>query len=484
MQYSSRALRLSFLLAAGALALSACAAVPPAGTAAQPRSASDLALPASFAGDSAFPADTWWQAYRDPGLDALMAEALAASPDMAVAAARIAAADAQARQVGAATLPAVGAEAAVSGTKQSYNMGIPEAFVPKGVVDTGRIAATLGLDLDLWGRTRAALAAARGEAEAARADAAQARLLLTSALALAWGDLAQTLANRALAAEQLELWRETERLTVARQRAGVDSMAEVQTARARRAGAAQTLAALDEAAMLGRNRIAALVGAGPGRAATLPAPQLDLAASTGVPATLAADLVGRRPDLAAARLRAESAAQRIAMARAEFYPSINLAAVVGLQSLGLGQLFDGGSTYANFGPALSLPLFQGGRLQGRYDAAGAGYAEAVARYDQTLLGALREVADALDSKRALAGRLAAAEAADRAAAEAARLVRLRRQQGIASQLQVLGAEDTALAARRQLTDLRIRAYLIDVMLVKALGGGFAAPATPDRTAKP
>ena len=137
-----------------------------------------------------------------------------------------------------------------------------------------------------------------------------------------------------------------------------------------------------------------------------------------------------------------------------------------------------GSTYANFGPAIRLPLFEGGRLRGRYDSAAAGYEEAVARYDQSLLAALREVADTLESRRDLAGRLASARAADAAAQEAARLVTLRRKQGIASQLQVLAAEDTALGARRLGVELEARAYLLDVMLTKALGGGFTAPPRP------
>ena len=454
-------------------ALAGCAAMPPASQLAQPR-----ALDAAPANDAAFPADTWWTAYSDPGLDALIAQGLANSPDMAIAAARIRAADGVARQAGAAALPTLGVDAAVGGNKQSYNMGIPAQFVPHGVVDTGRISGTLGLDLDLWGRNRAALSAASGEGAAARVDGAQARLLLTSAIALAWGDLAQLYATRDVAARQAEVLAETERLTETRRASGIDSGIDLNLARARHAGAQQALAALDEAIAISRNRIAALVGAGPDLSATLPMPRAGLTASTAIPAELPASLVARRPDLAAALLRTEAAAQRVKVARLDFYPDINLSAVVGLQSLGIAQLFDSGSTYANFGPAIRLPLFEGGRLRGRYDSAAAGYEEAVARYDQSLLGALREVADTLESRRDLAGRLASARAADAAAQEAARLVALRRAQGIASQLQVLAAEDTALSARRLVVELEARAYLLDVMLTKALGGGFTAPTRP------
>lgn len=464
-----------------AAALGGCAAMPPATRLAQPLAAAQVVAPASFTGDAAFPADGWWQAYGDPGLDALIAEGLAHSPDMAIAAARVRGADGIARQAGSANLPAIGIEGTAGGNKQSYNLGIPEQFVPHGVVDTGRLSATLGLDIDLWGRSRAALAAARGEAEAARVDAAQARLTLASGIALAWGDLAQLVAARAIAAQQARAAGDTERLALARGRAGIDSAAEAEIAKARHAGAQQALAALDEAIALGRNRIAALIGAGPGRAATLPLPALNLSAPTALPADLQANLVGRRPDLVSARLRTEAAAQRVRVAKLDFYPNINLGAVAGLQALGLSQVFDSGSTYASFGPAISLPIFQGGRLRGRYDGAAAAYQEAAARYDQTLLGALREVADTLDSRRALTARLDSARAADSAATEAARLIQLRYAQGIASQLQVLAAQDTALGTHRLVIELETRAYLLDVMLVKALGGGFRETARRAKT---
>lgn len=458
-------------------ALAACA-VPPAPRAAAPlKTAEAVGDVQGLSGETAeFPADRWWTAYADPGLDALIDEALAKSPDMALAAARIRAADAASERAGGALLPSLTVDGAVGGNKQSYNLGIPAQFVPKGVIETGKLSATLGLNLDLWGRNRAALAAARGEAEAARVDAAQARLMLASGIALSWGNLAQLNASRDLALRSVEALGGIERLTGERVRAGIDNRADHELAIARRAGAEQALAALDELIALERNRLAALIGAGPDRAGRLPVPAPDLRRTTGVPANLAANLLGRRPDIVSARLRAEAGAARIKSARRAFYPDINLAAVAGLQSLGLGQLFNSGSTFANFGPAISLPIFDGARLTGNYNAAEAGYDEAVARYDQTLLGALREVADTLDSRRALSSRLLAARTAARSSGEAARLARLRHGQGLANLLQVLSAEDAALASQRALAELEARAFLLDVTLVRALGGGFTAPA--------
>jgi NodT family efflux transporter outer membrane factor (OMF) lipoprotein len=340
----------------------------------------------------------------------------------------------------------------VGGNKQSYNLGIPAQFIPKGVVETGKLSATLGLDLDLWGRNRAALAAARGEAAAARVDAAQARLLLSSGIALSWGNLVQLYSARELAVRSVGALGGIEQLTEQRVGAGIDNRADLELATAR-AGAEQALAAIEETIALERKRLAALIGSGPDRAKRLPIPSPNLRYATDVPANLAASLLGRRPDIVSARLRAEAAALRVKSARRAFYPDINLAAVAGLQSLGLGQLFNSGSQFANFGPAATLPIFDGQRLRSNYRAAESGYDEAVARYDQVLLGALRDVADTLESKRALTARLTTARTAAQSAAEAARLMR-RQAEGVANLIQALTAEDNVMSSQRALAELK------------------------------
>ncbi|MDF8331937.1 efflux transporter outer membrane subunit [Novosphingobium cyanobacteriorum] len=477
-----------FALAAAICALVAGCGVPARQPLRDLRPASALGAQALSGDAIAFPADEWWKGYGDTGLNRVVADALADSPDIAIAAARIRAADAMAQQAGAPLLPQLGAEAAAGAAKQSYNMGFPKQFVPKGFRETGRLTLSLGLDLDLWGRNRALLAAARGEAAAARVDAAQARLLLASGVALEWGQISALEAARVQLVRSADALAQIETLVGQRQQRGLDNKADLALATARRAAAAQELAALDESIALERNRLAALTGHGPDYAATLPHPAqsraLALAAITGVPATLPLDLVGRRPDLVSARLRAEAAASRVEAARRAFYPDINLSVAGGLQSLGFGQLLESDSTYAQAGPALSLPIFQGGRLTGSYRASNAAYDEAVARYDQTLVGAVREVADAITSRRALATRLAEAQAGAAAAEQAASLARIRRSQGLSNLIQQLAAEDSAAQANRALAELQARAFLLDVTLVRALGGGFAAPATGTEPAKP
>ena len=481
MPYDYRLLPVSLALSLMA-GLSACATQPLVDRPAPPRSPTSLSADQTLAGtaEGQFPNDLWWQAYADPALDQLITEALATAPDLRAAAARVTAADAFAEQAGAAQAPSLSVDGQAGGTKQSYNMGIPAQFVPKGVLGTGRLTGAIALNLDLWGRNLAALRAARGDAAAARVDAAQARLILTTSLATAWVDYEQALITRDIAAEARRLRRQTEDLTRDRVAAGIDAQPDLELARSRHAAATAELAGADEAVALSRNRIAALLGAGPDRGANLPRPTLATRVPLPLPNALAAGLLGRRPDIVAARLRTEAAAARVKVARRDFYPNINLTALAGVQSLGLSNLFDKGSQTANFGPAISLPLFDGGRLAGRYRAATAGYDEAIARYDQTLVAALRETADILAARRALEDRLVALNAAEQAANVSATMALQRYQEGVGNLLQAHAAADAALSAQRANAEARARAFSLDIALIRALGGRFRdIPSTKD-----
>ena len=455
-----------------ALCVAACAPVPRLGPAPLTRAANNFVSQASLAGPvAAWPADRWWSALGDPALDALIDEGMAGSPDVAAAAARVRAADALAQQAGAALGPSLAIDGSVGGTQQSKNLGIPQQFVPNGVQDTGRLTATLSLNLDLWGKNRAALRAARGEAAAAEVDAAQARLLLTTNIAAAYADLAQYHAQRDVARDALTAREAVARLTAQRVAVGVDTRGSQAAADTRVPQARADLLALDEAIVLTQNRLAALVGAGPDRGRSIARPTIR-EVPVGIPANAGIDLVGRRPDLVAARLRAEAADNRIAVAKADFYPNLNLSALVGLQALGLGNLFSTDSAYGNGGLAVSLPVLDAGRIQGRYRGARSDYDAAVARYDATLVTALREVADALASRNAADTRLAEVRRALVSAEDASRIAQLRYREGLSNQLNVLATADTLLAARRAVVDLEARRTALDVTLIRALGGGY------------
>ncbi|MGZ5929914.1 MAG: efflux transporter outer membrane subunit, partial [Rhizomicrobium sp.] len=192
----------------------------------------------------------------------------------------------------------------------------------------------------------------------------------------------------------------------------------------------------------------------------------------GIPANLSADLIGRRPDIVAARLRAMAASKRIDVAHADFYPNINLTGYAGYQALGIRDLLTSSSLIGQLGPAISLPIFDGGRIEGAYRGARAQYDEAVATYDQTLTTALREVADALANQRELGKELAHSRAALAASEDAYRVTQQRYAAGLSRYLEVLTSEDTLVTQRKTVADLQARAFVQDVALVRALGGGF------------
>lgn len=456
-------------------------AVPDLGERPQPRAAASLQSGVSLAGapQGAWPVEGWWRGFGDPQLDALIEEGLASSPDIDVAAARVRAAEALAQQANSALLPRVGAEGSAGVVQQSKNMGIPPQFVPDGIKDTGRVAATFGFDLDLWGKNRAALAAATSDADAARVDQAQARLVLTTAIAAAYADLSGYYSARDATVRTSELRAESAGLTANRVRAGLDNQGSARAAGSRVPAAQAEVTALDQAIALTRNRIAALIGNGPDRGMAITRPHLRMAEYV-LPANAGIDLVGRRPDIVAARLRVEAAAQRIKVAHADFYPNINLSALVGLQSLGLGKLISAGSEYGNATAAISLPIFDGGRIAGRYRGARATYDEAVARYDQTLISALREVADALAARSALDKQLLQLRSALVDADEASRLAGLRYTAGLTTKLAQLTAEDNAAALRRSIAQVEGQRMIQEFALIRALGGGYQAPLQGDR----
>jgi NodT family efflux transporter outer membrane factor (OMF) lipoprotein len=423
---------------------------------------------------AAWPADPWWTAYGDPQLDQLIQEAFRDAPDLAAAAARVARAEAMAQLAGSASQPQVSLNASVTEDRLSYNYLTPPAQTPAGWNDYGRISLDVSWDLDFWGRNRAGLAAARSEAEARRAELAQARLLLAEGIATQYAELGRLGADRETALRVVALCRETASLLAQRCTHGLETRAAVREADARRAMAEDALLALDERVALQRNRLAALVGAGPDRGLALSWPTLLRNRPFGLPAELSANLIGRRPEIVAARLLVAAQASRIQARKAEFYPNVNLSAFLGAQSLGLDQLAKEGSRIGSVGPALSLPIFSGGLLRGQLRGAEAGYAEAVAGYNASLARAFQEVADNAVSQKSLAQRLPKAEESVQAAAEVYRVAQDRYRSGLANQLEVLAAESGLLDRRQVRTDLCAQSLVLDIRLQCALGGGYRA----------
>ncbi len=463
------------LLSASVLASAGCAQLPRMDSPPAVKKVEELGSSNSFSAPAtAWPGDQWWQGYGDPQLSGLIDEALQGAPDLMLAQARLAAAAAVVRSAESTQIPEVTGSAAMTEEKQSYNWLIPRQVLPRGWNDYGLATLNFSWELDFWGKNRSALAGALSDQQAARFEYAETRLLLSTSVAAAYAGLVDLYTLRDNTAETLRLREETVKLFRQRHDFGLETLASVRQVEARRASAEAELRSYDERIGLQGNAIAALIGAGPDRSLAITRPSTHFANSTGLPPNLAADLLGRRPDILAARSRTEAAAHRIDEKKAGFYPSVNLLAFVGLQSLGVRNLTESGSQIGSAGPAVSLPIFNTRSLQGALRGARAEYDASVATYNATLSQALREVADAATSRKALDGELEASRAAVTAAAEAHQIVSKRYEGALATYLDVLEAEDELISARRAEAELETRALILDVSLVRALGGGFSS----------
>jgi len=429
-------------------------------------------LPASDPAAS-WPASDWWRGYGDPQLDALVAEALAGSPDVAAAEARIRQARGAAEVSGAALLPQIDGQGSAGFAKQSYNNGIPAAFVPKGWKSRGDLALTGDFDLDLWGRRRKLLAAATSETRAAEADASQARLLIASNVVSSYFDLARLLERDKALGDAVSSRENLASLTRQRAEHGLENQSPVRQSQASSAQARIALAANREQIAARRHALAALLGAGPDRGLSIQPTALGRVPATPLPADAGIALAGRRPDIVAARLRVEAAGKRIDVAKTAYLPDISLRGLIGLTSLGISHLFDSGSSYGNAGAAVGLPIFDGGRIRGEYRQARGGFDLAVADYNATVIDALREAADAVSSIEAAHGQERDADQAQREAEGGYDIALKRYRAGLGTFIEALSAQQAALDARSAAVDAHFRTLASEVALKRALGGGYA-----------
>ena len=443
-----------------------------------------LAAAPSFGADAAVQPQTavsadWWRSFGDAQLDALITQALQGNPGLQQAAARIARAEAFADTARAAQSPQV--NGSLDATRQRYSANGPYPPGQAGAirsVETARLSGSW--ELDFFGKHRAALAAALGEAQAARADAEAARLLLASRVAQGYFQLARLQAQRAVAERTLQQRTEMLQLVQRRVQAGLDTQLELRQSEGALPEARQQIEALREQEALARNALGALI-ADPQTAQTLTPQALAAIHFSETPAAVPADLLGRRPDVAAARWRVEAATQDMGVARAQFYPNVSLTAFVGLASVGLDRFIEAGSREWGVGPALRLPIFDAGRLRANLRGKAADRDAAVESYNAALLEAVRDAADQLASSSSIARQIAEQRQAGESAQAAYGIARRRYEAGLGTYLQVLSAESQVLAQRRLAVDLAARRLDNQVGVMRALGGGYAA--TPPPTAQ-
>ena len=417
----------------------------------------------------------WWQGFGDAALTSLIDQAVAGSPTLRVAEARLARAAANAGSARAAEGPQL--NGAFDATRQRFSA---TSIYPPPLGGTIRETATLQLngswELDLFGRNRAALDAAIGQERAAEADAAASRVVLAVNVARNYVQLARLLEQRDVL--QRSLAQRDQVLGLIRQRvsAGLDTTAELRQGEGALPETRQQIESVDEQISLARHAIAALAALPPDAEDSL-APRLSAVRAVPIPALVPADLLGRRADIVAARWRVEAATGDVASARAQFYPNINLIAFVGLSSIGLDRLVHAGSEQYGVGPAIRLPIFDSGRLRANLRGKTADLDAAIDFYNGSVIDAVHDVADQISSSRSLE-RQTREQTDAIASAEAAYDVATQRYRaGLATYLTVLIAEDNVLLQRRIGVDIRARALDSQMLLVRALGGGYAAPAS-------
>ena len=412
------------------------------------------------------PRGQWWEAFGDPVLNDLEARAEQASPTLAAALARYDQAKASAGIERAELFPQVNAGGDASRQRLSGNRFGGNGTAP--VYDDFSVGATLDYELDLWGRIRNSVKAARADAQASEADLASARLSLQAAVADAYARLRGLDAEAELLRQTVDAFGKAYRLTTTRHDGGIASGIDVNRAKTVLDNAQAQISAVANERAATEHEIAALVGAIasdfsiPVRVQPLRAPELPVGAPS--------QLLQRRPDIAAAERRIFAANARIGVARAAFFPTLTLGLSGGYQA-SHGELFSKPSSFWGLGPASAvLALFDGGRRRAGVRMSRAEYEEMTADYRETVLGAFRQVEDALAANRHLADQAVSQRGAATAAGRTSELALTRYRDGASDYLEVVTAQTDALEAQRALLAVQTQRMRASIALVKALGG--------------
>ncbi|MDR1075902.1 MAG: efflux transporter outer membrane subunit [Xanthomonadaceae bacterium] len=426
--------------------------------------------PASLS-PASWPAVDWWRELDDPQLDALIDEALRGSPTLDAADARLRLAQAQAGAADAARTPTLSGTGTYIGADNNGSYG-----------SETRIGLGFGHAFDLWGGQRAAWEAALGQARAAGIDAQAARLTLSAAVAQSYVMLGYAWRLQDIGNDELARAEKMLELTRQRCSAGIDDMVSLRQSEAAVPAARQQVQAARWQIQRAQTALAALLGQGPDRGLAIGRPRALNPARLSVPSVLPSELLGRRPDVVAARWRVEAAGHSIRAAQAQFHPNINLNALVGISPQSWNLLHDspwsGSLNPLSMGPAISLPIFDGGRLRANLAQSDAQYDLAVADYNGLLVSALREVADQINTLASLDQQIQQQSQSEAIAQAGYDLARQRYQAGIGGYLEVLGAQQQLLSAQQRTASLQSDQIQASVRLNQALGGGYR-PAAPD-----
>lgn len=430
----------------------------------------------SAASDAHWPTVHWWQAYGDAQLDRWVELATQGSPTMAMAAARVREARAMAGEAESAESLQVNSDT----TLKRHNWPKDQFYGPGELsgATTWDNNSSLGLSyaLDLWGRESNASERAVDLAHMSVAQARQAQLELQNNVVRAYIQLSLHYANRDIVAATLAQQQQILDLANKRLDAGIGTHLDVSQAQTPLPETHRQLDALDEEIALSRNQLAALAGKGPGEGAQLQRPSLSLGAALKLPSNLPAQLLGQRPDVVASRWQVAAQARGIDVAHAGFYPNVDLVGSLGFMATGGGMLeFLAGRKFNyNAGPAITLPIFDGGRLRAQLGQASAGYDTAVAHYNQTLVNALKDISDQLIRRESMEKQASFAAQSVASAQKTYDIATIAYQRGLTDYLNVLNAQTQLF--RQQQVEQQVQAARLSAHaeLVTALGGGLGA----------
>ncbi|WP_353847659.1 efflux transporter outer membrane subunit, partial [Burkholderia sp.] len=437
--------------------------------------------------NGAWPAPDWVKQLQDPQLDDLVAEASQNSPDVQVAQARLRIAQAQLQQFDSLTGLTGTAGATISRARMPKPGDIADVTaggyrVPVQIfgdpnVSPSSIFVGLNYQLDLWGKNRAATKSLMSLRDAAGVEAEQVRLTLAVAIVTVYCQLDQAYAARDLLQQKLTISQRVTAVLRERTARGLDNAYDASDASIKRSRLLEQIALSDEQIKLAQLQLGVLSGRGPERGLALQRPRVGAFAGGAVPARLPADLLGRRPDIVAARLRVEAAFANADSTRAQFYPDVNLVALGGVFALTPASLFSRDSLAGSVGPAISLPIFDRGRLKAKLGADVAQADVAIGLYNKTVDDALGQVAQLVTSLQTSQTLVAQQQDAVAAAQKIVQIAADRHRRGVLMQKDVDVADLTLIDERAQMIALLGRQRSLRVGLIGALGGGFDAGAT-------
>ena len=418
--------------------------------------------------------DKWWQRLGDQQLDSLVQEGLNQSPSLEASAARIVTAQAMLESETAAFVPQV----AVSGQVDRQQLSQNYIFVPGMPIYTGYglVNASLNWSLDIWGKQKKYFDAAKSQVKAAEASHKASELLLSTTIVRVYLDYDRLIKAHDLSSKDLQVKKSLYLIAKARFAAGLADTSFVNQRKLELELAEVNVSQADLGVKMAQHQLAALVGRGPSWGESLKSPSIS-ANNLALPKQIPSNLLERRPDLQSLLSQIDVAKLQLEGARLEYLPDINLAGFVGVQSFGLSQLFASKSQQFSIGPALSLPIFDGGMINANITGKEAGRNQAIASYQEQLLQALRETADAIGSVRSAQANYDNYEGAFKRSKSNYEISRDRNRAGIVSKESVLAAEQAYLIQSQSLADAKAKLLTANVVLIQALGGSYISTAT-------